>query len=101
MADDDQNYAVFNSRMLVDTVGDITDEALKAGRIKDIIGVLAGRMFNWGQRKSLFPLHLGIKCCALEMVPRRGLEPIRRREIRRILPLQSQTVRRPLGQWAN
>ena len=30
MADDDQNYAVFNSRMLVDTVGDITDEALKA-----------------------------------------------------------------------
>ena len=57
MADDDQNYAVFNSRMLVDTVGDITDEALKASRIKDIIGVLAGRIFNWGQRKSLFPLH--------------------------------------------
>ena len=42
MADEDQNYAVFNSRMLVDTVGDITDEALKASRIKDIIGVLAG-----------------------------------------------------------
>ena len=62
MADEDQNYAVFNSRMLVDTVGDITDEALKASRIKDIIGVLAGRVFNWGQRKSLFPLHLGIKC---------------------------------------
>ena len=54
---DDQNYAVFNSRMLVDTVGDVTDEALKASRIKDIIGVLAGRIFNWGQRKSLFPLH--------------------------------------------
>ena len=46
MADEDQNYAVFNSRMLVDTVGDITDEALKASRIKDIIGVLAGRVFN-------------------------------------------------------
>ena len=30
-------------------------------------GVLGGRLFNWGQRKSLFPLHLGIKCCALEM----------------------------------
>ena len=45
---DDQNYAVFNSRMLVDTVGDVTDEALKASRIKDIIGVLAGRIFNWG-----------------------------------------------------
>ena len=36
MADDDQNYAVFNSRMLVDTVGDITDEALKASRIKAV-----------------------------------------------------------------
>ena len=28
MADEGQNYSVFNSRMLVDTVGDITDEAM-------------------------------------------------------------------------
>ena len=67
MADDTQNYAMFSSRLLVDTVGDVTDEALKASILKDVIGVLAGRLFNWGQRKSLFPLHLGIKCCALEM----------------------------------
>ncbi|MEE3315808.1 MAG: hypothetical protein VX184_03080, partial [Candidatus Thermoplasmatota archaeon] len=67
MAEDGQNYSVFNSRMLVDVVGDVTDEALKASRMKDVIGILAGRIFNWGQRKSLFPLHLGIKCCALEM----------------------------------
>ncbi|MEC7708153.1 MAG: NADH-quinone oxidoreductase subunit NuoB [Candidatus Thermoplasmatota archaeon] len=67
MQDDGQNYSTFNSRMLVDTVGDITDEALKASKIKDVIGVLVGRVFNWSQRKSLFPLHLGIKCCALEM----------------------------------
>ena len=67
MDGDGQNYSVFNSRMLVDTVGDITDDALKASRIKDVIGVLVGRVFNWSQRKSLFPLHLGIKCCALEM----------------------------------
>ena len=67
MADDTQNYSMFSSRLLVDTVGDVTDEALKASRLKDVIGVLAGRLFNWGQRKSLFPLHLGIKCCALEM----------------------------------
>ena len=67
MDGDGQNYSVFNSRMLVDTVGDITDEALKASRIKDVIGVLVGRVFNWSQRKSLFPLHLGIECCALEM----------------------------------
>ena len=56
MDGDGQNYSVFNSRMLVDTVGDITDDALKASRIKDVIGVLVGRVFNWSQRKSLFPL---------------------------------------------
>ena len=53
MDGDGQNYSVFNSRMLVDTVGDITDEALKASRIKDVIGVLVGRVFNWSQRLSL------------------------------------------------
>ena len=67
MADDGQNYSIFNSRLLVDVVGDVTDEALKASRLKEIIGVIGGRLFNWASRKSFFPLHLGIKCCALEM----------------------------------
>ena len=49
MADDNQNFTVFNSRILVDTVGHVTDEALKASRIKDVIGVLAGRLFNWAR----------------------------------------------------
>ena len=68
----DQNYNVFSSQALVDVVGDITDEALKASRMKQFIGVLGGRLMNWGQRKSLFPLHLGIKCCALEMAAAGG-----------------------------
>ena len=51
MSDETSNFSVFNSRILVDTVGDITDEALKASRMKEIIGVLGGRLFNWGQRK--------------------------------------------------
>lgn len=67
-----ENFAVFSSRALVDIVGDVTDEALKASRMKDIIGLLAGRFFNWGQRKSLMPLHLGIKCCAIEMASAGG-----------------------------
>ena len=37
MTDEGQNYSVFNSRMLIDTVGDITDEAMRASRIKDVI----------------------------------------------------------------
>ena len=65
MSEDGQNYTMFSSRMLVDTVGDTTDAALEASGLREVIGVLAGRIFNWGQRKSLFPLHLGIKCCAL------------------------------------
>ena len=36
MEDEGQNYSTFNSRMLVDTVGDITDDALKASKIKDV-----------------------------------------------------------------
>ena len=72
MADEGQNYAMFNSRLLVDVVGDVTDEAMKASRLKEIIGILGGRFLNWSQRKSLFPLHLGIKCCALEMAAAGG-----------------------------
>jgi NADH-quinone oxidoreductase subunit B len=58
---------MFNSQALIDVVGDTTDAALKASRMKQFIGALGGRVFSWAQRKSLFPLHLGIKCCALEM----------------------------------
>ena len=66
MAEGD-NFAAFNSRALVEMVGGVTDEALKATRIKKFLSVLAGRYFNWAGRKSLFTLHLGIKCCAIEM----------------------------------
>ena len=67
MADTGENFAAFNSRALVEMVGGVTDEALKVTRIKQFLSVLAGRFFNWAGRKSLFTLHLGIKCCAIEM----------------------------------
>ena len=65
--DDGSNYTAFSSRGLIDVIGDVNDSALEATRMKDFIAVLGGRFLNWAQRKSLFPLHLGIKCCALEM----------------------------------
>ena len=65
--DEGQNYTAFSSRGLLDMIGDLNDKALEASRMKDFIGVLGGRFLNWAQRKSLFPLHLGIKCCAIEM----------------------------------
>ncbi|GIR77359.1 MAG: hypothetical protein CM15mP79_2960 [Methanobacteriota archaeon] len=67
MSEPGQNYAAFNSSALLDFVGDVTDESLKATRLKQFLSVLAGRFFNWAGRKSLFTLHLGIKCCAIEM----------------------------------
>ena len=57
MADPGENFAAFNSRALVEMVGGVTDEALKATRIKQFLSVLAGRFFNWAGRKSLFTLH--------------------------------------------
>ena len=60
MSDTGENYTTFNSRALVEVVGDVTDEALKATKIKQLLSVLAGRFFNWAGRKSLFTLHMGI-----------------------------------------
>ena len=40
------NYTTFNSRALVEVVGDVTDEALKATKIKQLLSVLGGRFFN-------------------------------------------------------
>ena len=34
MAESGENYTAFNSRALVEVVGDVTDEALKATKIK-------------------------------------------------------------------
>ena len=67
MEDEGQNYTAFNSRSLIEMVGNVTDEALKATKIKQFLSVLAGRFFNWTGRKSLFTLHIGINCCAIEM----------------------------------
>ena len=43
MSDTGENYTTFNSRTLVEIVGDVTDEALKATKIKQLLSVLAGR----------------------------------------------------------
>ena len=59
MAEAGENFAAFYSRALVEMVGGVTDEALKATRIKKFLGVLAGRYFNWAGRKSLFTPPLG------------------------------------------
>ena len=34
MSEEAENYTIFNSRALIDVVGNVTDEALKATKIK-------------------------------------------------------------------
>ena len=46
MAESGENYTAFNSRALVEVVGDVTDEALKATKIKQLLSVLAGRFLS-------------------------------------------------------
>ena len=57
MADDGQNYSMFSSRLLVDTVGDVTDEALKASRLKDVIGVLQA-VYLIGGKENHYSLYI-------------------------------------------
>ena len=59
--DEGQSYTAFSSRGLLDMIGDLNNKALEASRMKDFIGILGGRFLNWAQRKSLFPLHLGVE----------------------------------------
>ena len=57
MAEAGENFAAFNSRALVEMVGGVTDEALKATRIKKFLSVLAGRYFNWaGKHQRILPI---------------------------------------------
>ena len=74
--DEGQNYTTFSSRGLLDMIGDLNDKALEASRMKDFMGTWRS-FLQLGSAKSLFPLHLGIKCCALEMA-RWALDSMRR-----------------------
>jgi NADH-quinone oxidoreductase subunit B len=42
---------------------------LLIGKARNVIDYFADPVFNWGRRNSIWMLHLGIKCCALEWGP--------------------------------
>lgn len=47
-------------------------KAAELTRVKKIVNLLTGRIFNWGLRNSPWPLHWGIMCCSLEMAAASG-----------------------------
>ena len=52
MSDTGENYTTFNSRTLVEIVGDVTDEALKATKIKQLLAFLLAD-FSTGRAKII------------------------------------------------
>jgi NADH-quinone oxidoreductase subunit B len=45
----------------------VVRELTKATGVKKAVDTVAGPFFNYGVRNSIYPLHFGIACCALEM----------------------------------
>ncbi|MFA5313498.1 MAG: NADH-quinone oxidoreductase subunit NuoB [Methanomassiliicoccales archaeon] len=42
-------------------------ETMKASGAKKLLDGITAPMWAWGQRNSIYPLHFGVACCALEM----------------------------------
>jgi len=57
--------------MTVKQFGDMTKTFLREATVatggKKVVDKLTTPIWSWGQRNSIYPLHFGIACCALEM----------------------------------
>ena len=57
--------------MTVKQFGDMTKTFLREATVatggKKVVDKLTTPIWSWGQRNSVYPLHFGIACCALEM----------------------------------
>ena len=57
----------FSSDDLFESARGTAFKCAKAIKVDGLVNKLLGDFVNWGQRNSPWPLHFGIKCCALEM----------------------------------
>lgn len=46
----------------------MVDNVLKMTHLRPLIDRVADPLFKWGQAESLWTLHMGLKCCAIEMM---------------------------------
>jgi NADH-quinone oxidoreductase subunit B len=69
-----ENPAVIalNSDDLLSKMRKGTFNSLKKVGIEKAVNKLLGNFFYWGRSNSPWPLHFGIKCCALEMMTASG-----------------------------
>ena len=57
----------FKSEDFIEWVDKNIEQKLAEGRLRKALDKIVGGFFNWAQRHSIWPLHFGIMCCAIEM----------------------------------
>ena len=63
-----QPHAIaMSAREFMDWSKGVMRELTKATGVKKAVDTVAGPFLNYGVRNSIYPLHFGIACCALEM----------------------------------
>ncbi len=64
----DQNRAIaMTSKQFMEWSRQFIDDVVRATGMKKAVDKITLPLFNWSQRNSIYPLHFGLACCALEM----------------------------------
>jgi len=69
---DNPNAVTMSSKDFMKWSDGVIDDILRATMAKKAVDKLTLPFWNWSQRNSLYPLHFGLACCALEMAASAG-----------------------------
>lgn len=61
------NAIAMSVREFVKWSSELFDDIMRATGVKRAVDKITEPIWNWSLRNSIFPLHFGIACCALEM----------------------------------
>ena len=61
-----------SAKEFIDWSTNVMDDLVRATGVKRALDKVSDPLMNWGVRNSMYPLHFGIACCALEMAASSG-----------------------------
>jgi len=61
------NAIAMSAKEFMEWSSEVFDEIMRASGVKRGVDKITRPIWSWALRNSLFPLHFGIACCALEM----------------------------------